>query len=102
LRRFEILLPRQFNDGSQVPWGLILETVEQLEDRFGAVSSETQIIRGYWRAEGIHYRDNLIRIFMDVDDTEENGAFFIDLKDQLKARFQQLDIWITTYPIESL
>lgn len=30
-RRFEILLPLRFNDGTQVPKGLLAQTVQQLE-----------------------------------------------------------------------
>lgn len=40
-RRFEILLPRQFNDGTNVPDELIAETLFELRNQFGAVSSET-------------------------------------------------------------
>ena len=65
------------------------------------MSSETQIIRGIWEHAGQSYRDELIRIFVDVADTQENQQFFRDLKDRLKARFQQLDIRITTYLIEA-
>jgi hypothetical protein len=33
---------------------------------------------------------------------DESAArdFFVSLKEKLKRRFQQLDIWITSYPIE--
>jgi hypothetical protein len=48
-RRFEILLPRQFNDGQPVPDDLFAETLLELRQQFGAVSSETQIIRGLWQ-----------------------------------------------------
>lgn len=44
-QRFEMLLPRQFNDGETVPDELIADTLLELRERFGAVSSETQIIR---------------------------------------------------------
>lgn len=44
-RRYEILLPLRFNDGTRVPKALLAQTVQELEDRFGAVSCETQIIR---------------------------------------------------------
>jgi predicted Zn-dependent protease len=47
-RRFEVLLPLRFNDGQPVPDGLIADTVLELFDQFGAVSSETQTIRGRW------------------------------------------------------
>jgi hypothetical protein len=74
----------------------------ELERRFGAVSSETQTIEGRWRHEEHAYRDESIRIFVDVPDTEENREFFIGFKEILKERFQQLDIWLTTFPLEVL
>lgn len=101
-RRYEILLPRRFNDQQPVPDELIVETLLELEQRFGAVSSETQIIRGFWQHQGQSYRDDLVRVFVDVADTPENLLFFEEYKAHLKARFHQLDIWMTTYLIEVL
>ena len=48
-RRFEILLPLRFNNGEPVPDGLIADALLELEERFGAVSCETQTIQGLWR-----------------------------------------------------
>ena len=45
-RRFEILLPLRFNDGALVPEELVGDTLLSLRQRFGAVSCETQTIRG--------------------------------------------------------
>lgn len=102
VRRFEILLPLRFNDGSPIPDEAVADTLLELEQKFGAVSSDTQTIRGRWRHEGQSYRDDLIRVFVDVADESESRQFFIEYKELLKARFQQLDIWMTTYPIEVL
>jgi hypothetical protein len=44
----------------------------------------------------------LIRVFVDVADDPEHRRFFLGFKDRLKERFQQIDIWMTTYPIEVL
>lgn len=74
----------------------------ELESHFGAVSCETQMIRGLWHHEGRPYRDELIRVFVDADDTPESRQFFLAFKELLKSRFQQLDIWLATYPIEVL
>ena len=52
LRRYEILLPSQFNDGRPVPPDLIADTLQELEQAFGAVSCETQTIQGLWHHEG--------------------------------------------------
>ena len=100
LRRYEILLPRKFNDGQPVPDGLISEALRELEQRFGAVSWETQIIQGAWQQQGEHFRDELFRVFVDVEDRTEHREFFRGYKEQLKSRFKQLDIWMTTYPID--
>ena len=99
-RRFEILLPLRFNDGTPVPHDLVGETLLELRGRFGAVSSETQTIRGDWQHQGQTYRDELTRLFVDVPDTPENVQFFREFKERLKARFQQIDIWMTTYPLD--
>ena len=102
LRRYELLLPLRFNDGQAVPNELIVETLLELESRFGAVSSETQIIRGLWQHEGQSYRDDLMRVFVDVPDLPENRQFFVAFKEKIKERFQQIDIWMTTHPIERI
>ena len=102
LRRFEVLLPLRFNDGQPVPDEIVADTLLELEQQFGAVSCETQSIRGYWRQEGESYRDDLIRVFVDVGDEPQHRQFFLEFKEQLKARFQQLDIWMTTYLVEVL
>jgi hypothetical protein len=39
VRRFEVLLPLRFNDGTSVPDALIADTLLELETQFGAVSS---------------------------------------------------------------
>lgn len=100
LRRYEILLPLRFNDGQPVAETLLADVVLELRERFGAVSSETQIIQGHWESEGVIFRDHLVRLFVDVPDTVGNRQFFIEFKEKLKTRFQQLDIWLTTYPID--
>jgi hypothetical protein len=100
LRRFEFLLPLRFNDGQPVPDSLIADTLVELERQFGAVSAETQVIRGLWRNQGQSYRDELVRVFVDVPDTGDSREFFVTYKEQLKTRFRQIDIWMTTYLIE--
>jgi len=101
-RRFEILLPRRFNDGQPVPDELIADALLELEGRFGAVSCETQTIRGLWRHEDELFRDDLIRAFVDAPDVPESRQFFLEFKERLKETFRQIDIWVTTYPIEVL
>ena len=99
-RRFEILLPLRFNDGQPIPDALIADTLLELRQRFGAVSCETQTIRGLWQHQEQIFRDDLVRLFVDVPDEPESRAFFVGFKERVKARFGQLDIWVTTYAID--
>lgn len=61
-RRFEVLLPLQFNDGRDVPTEWLSEAVLEIEDHFAAASYETQKLEGHWRQGGVLYRDNLVRV----------------------------------------
>jgi len=73
--------------------------LDEVRKRFGAVSFETQTIHGAWENQGAVFRDDLSRLFVDVTDTPENIAWFVGFKEQLKADFQQLDLWVTSHPI---
>jgi hypothetical protein len=100
LRRYEIFLPQKFNDGQPIPDELIASTLLELREEFGAVSWETQVIRGMWQHQGVVFRDDLVRVFVDVADVPANREFFRQLKERLKSRFQQIEIWMTTYPVD--
>ena len=41
-RRFEVLLPLQFNDGREVPPEWLVEAVPEVVDHFGGATYETQ------------------------------------------------------------
>ena len=97
LRRYEILVPLVFNNGSAVPEELLAQTFAELRERFGAASWETQVLRGAWEHEGTTYEENFTRFFVDVPDDPEHRRFFIELKEKLKTRFDQLDVWITSH-----
>jgi hypothetical protein len=101
-RRYEILLPRRFNDGRRVPTALLRQTFRELEARFGAVSAERQTILGAWR----HGEKTLSRrTSADVCSVPaglEHDQFFREFKETLKTRFQQLDVWVTSHDIRVL
>jgi hypothetical protein len=83
-----------------VPESLLAETFAELRRHFGAASWETQIVRGSWEQRGAIYEDNLTRFFVDVPDLPEHRTYFCELKERLKARFDELEIWITSHPLD--
>ncbi len=99
-RRFEVLLPLRFNDGVAVPEEWLAEAVLELVGQFGAASYETQRVEGHWRHAGVEYRDELVRIFVDVPDSAGNRRWMKDFKARWKARLKQLDLWLVSYRID--
>jgi|SRR5579872_3356615 len=99
-RRFEILLPLRFNDGSEVPGEWTSEAVLEVVERFGAASYETQRVEGHWRSEGTLYRDDLVKIVIDSPDAPRQRQWIRQFKDRWKARLRQLELWIVSYRID--
>jgi len=99
LRRYEITLPTRYNDGRPVEPEKLLTTRRELGRQFGALTFLPQPIQGEWTHEGIRYEDVNLRVLVDVEDAPETAAFFARLKEVLKERFQQIDIWIVSYEI---
>ncbi len=99
-RRFEVLLPLQFNDGRDVPSDWIAEAVLQIVEHFGAASYEAQQVEGHWRHGGTVYRDNLVKVVVDVPDTANNKRWMRKFKSEWKARLEQLDLWMVSYSVE--
>jgi hypothetical protein len=61
-----------------------------------------QVTHGRWQAEGLTYRDELVRDVVDIPDEQQHWTFFVRYKKRLKKRFQQLEIRLTTYLVEEI
>ena len=99
-RRFEVLLPLQFNDGRDVPPEWLADAVLEIVDQFGAAGYETQKVEGHWRHGGVLYRDNLVRVVVDVPDSAINRRWVREFKSRWKGRLEQLELWVVSFRIE--
>jgi hypothetical protein len=99
-RRYEVLLPLQFNDGTDVPVEWITDAVLEVVAYFGAASYESQNVEGHWRQGETMYRDNLVRIVVDVEDLTEHRSWMREFKSRWKAKLNQLELWLVSYQIE--
>jgi hypothetical protein len=99
-RRYEVLLPRRFNDGRAVPRAWLGEAVNEIIDRFGAVSFEKGKLEGRWRSNRTVYRDILARLAVDVPDTLRNRRWLKRFKAKWKKRLNQLELWMISYEIK--
>jgi hypothetical protein len=94
------MLPLQFNDGREVPADWLAEAVLEVADHFGAASYETQRVEGHWRHAGEVYRDNLVRVVVDLPDSATNRKWMKSFKSRWKARLELLELWMVSYRIE--
>ena len=99
-RRYEILLPIRYNDGSPVEEEKFARTRRELVAMFGALTKQPDTFQGWWMHGGETYEDRNLRFIVDVEATPENRAFFAGLKETLKTRFRQIDIWMISYEID--
>jgi hypothetical protein len=101
-RRYEILLPLKHNDGRPVSDEALNLTREELVERFDGVSVHPQSVLGIWVFEGVRYEDTTVRLTVDVEDTPENRQLFVDFKPVLLQRFEQIEIYITSFLVDIL
>ena len=88
-RRFEVLLPLQFNDGRDVPEEWLADAVLEIVAQFGAASYETQRIEGHWRHDATHYRDTLVRLVVDVPESAANRKWMRSFKDRWRVKLRR-------------
>ncbi|MGD9561412.1 MAG: hypothetical protein AB7F88_03175 [Pyrinomonadaceae bacterium] len=100
LRRFEILIPLQFNDGSDISDDFISDAILEIVDEFGALSYYHNSVQGRWTSEGIAYHDRNSKIVIDIPDTPENIQWMRDYKARWKEKLDQLDLWLVSYEID--
>ena len=69
-------------------------------DHFGAASYETQKVEGHWRHGGVLYRDDLVRLIVDVPDLAKNRRWMKEFKERWKEKLEQVELWMVSYRIE--
>jgi hypothetical protein len=99
-RRYEVLLPVRFNDGTSVPEELLGEAVNEIVDQFNAATFSKEIMEGHWRHDEALFRDDLALVIVDVPDTAKNRKWMKAFKERWKRRLQQLEIWMVSYEIK--
>lgn len=100
--RFEIRIPKFYNDGSPVEEAKFHETAYELQERFGDWTALLET-SGRWRSPDGNkvYQDITMGFFMDIDKEklDETLTFLQTYKEKLRERFRQHEIYIVGYDI---
>ena len=100
--RYEILLPLRYNDGRRIEPIKFDQTNLELLERFSATTADMITAVGSWKYQGTVYEDQLLRLIVDVQGSRPADEFFREYKETLKARFEQIDVWISSHEVEIL
>lgn len=100
--RYEILLPLCYNDGRRIEHSKFRQTNLDLLKEFSGTTVDRVVAIGAWKYRGTIYEDELLRIVVDVPSSVQADDFFRKFKEILKARFEQLDIWISRHELDIL
>jgi hypothetical protein len=100
--RYEILLPLRYNDGRPIEQRKFRQTNLELAERYSGTTGDLITAVGMWKYRGTLYEDLLVRLIIDVPSSIDAEDFFRNYKETLKARFEQIDIWISKHEIEIL
>jgi hypothetical protein len=99
IQRCECLLPLTYNDGTAIEQEKFDQTTQELSNRFDGLTQDVVHSHGLWKSAGLVYRDELVRLRIDSRERAAK-AFFQGHKEIWKARFGQLDLWITMHEVE--
>ena len=97
--RYLILLPLKFPDGTPVPNSHIADTQVELARRFGGATLEPGRVSGMWVDEGQLVEDELVKLWMDVEDSADVQLYMSELRERLQQQFRQKVIYITAQRI---
>jgi hypothetical protein len=93
-------LPLTHNDGRPVSPEKFQQTKDELIAQFGALSMSAFAVIGAWVHEGTRYEDELRRFTVDVEDTPENQQVLAAYKRTLLERFEQIEIYMVSFPVD--
>ena len=100
IRRIEIYLPLEFNDGRSIPSSNYVTLQRDLLKRYGGVTSNQREfpLKGIWQTGKEVYQDRVMMfVVMDfrADSEAVCLAYLKGLKNRLMTKFDQLEILIT-------
>ena len=103
---FTIFLPLADNNGVAFPESIFEEVGSELARKFGGatrmkpVSQSAYLGQWFEPISGATYTDEIIVVLVLTDASPETDEFFIQMKENLKHLFRQLDILIMAHTVE--
>lgn len=99
--RVEFLIPTKYNDDSLVEDEKLMQTYDEIVERFTSCSLNNSTVNGRWMDEEtkVYYNDTSRSIWIICENNEENRIFFNEFKTKLLERFKQKEILMFETPV---
>jgi hypothetical protein len=101
VKEYDIFVPLNYNDGRPVEAEKFQRLQEVLLSQFEGLTFFPQPNRGFWKMADVTYRDEIV-VYRVLTSSEEARRFLGDLKEHLKAEFEQEEILIIERDVETL
>ena len=100
VKKYDIYLPLQYNNGEWIEDGRFEQTRTELFGRFGGLTYLMREfpLRGIWEQASQVYQDFVVvYTVIDFSPSAEATQFFVEYKETLKSRLEQEEILITVH-----
>ena len=100
--RYEIFIPLNYNNGDLVEAEKILNTEEEIMEKFGVLTTYPVSLRasGLWKSGDQIFHDKLLVYRLDVGTNDVTLKFFVEYKEKLEKYYNQIKIYMTRQRIE--
>jgi hypothetical protein len=102
VKEYDLFIPLYYNDGAPVERQKLRQLQRRLLSKFGGLTFFPQPSQGFWTAEDITYRDEIVIYRVLAAQARHARRFLGALKEELKRELKQEEILIIERDVETL
>jgi hypothetical protein len=96
-QRFEVPLPRRFNDGEDVPSEVFAELLSEVAHKFEGY--QVQEVKGGWLYEGEIIGDDHFKLIVDTPDLDSSRRWMEQFTERCRRRLKQHRIYVASFEV---
>ena len=102
MREYDLYVPLHYNDGREIDAEKLTALKRQLVEEFGGLTHFPQENEGLWKVGSHTFRDRIVILRVLAGDSSKADQFFLQLKEEFKAEWEQEDVLIVTRTVSAV